>query len=65
MPDSRLQAGTGLFIPAGWFHEVTSFANPTDGQLQQGSCAVADCPRGLELNLHAAVNFWFAPPGET
>ena len=62
--EANLEAGGGLFIPAGWFHEVTSFA--ADGNEEQhGSCAVTNCSYGLERSLHAAVNFWFAPPSAT
>ena len=63
-PLHYLEAGGGLFIPAGWFHEVTSSA--ADGNEEQhGSCAVTNCSYGLERSLHAAVNFWFAPPSAT
>ena len=36
----------GLFIPAGWAHQVTSAAS--DSEESEG--------------LHAAVNTWFEPP---
>ncbi|ODQ80347.1 hypothetical protein BABINDRAFT_24444, partial [Babjeviella inositovora NRRL Y-12698] len=42
-----LEPGQMLYLPAGWFHEVTSFggdANATFG------------------HLHLAVNYWYLPP---
>ena len=45
-------AGDVLYLPAGWFHEVTSFVAPAAGHPKR------DC--------HCAINYWFHPPdGET
>ncbi|SCW01417.1 LAFE_0D12112g1_1 [Lachancea fermentati] len=43
-----LHPGEMLFLPTGWFHEVTSFGN-----------AKKSIP---EDKLHIAVNYWFIPP---
>lgn len=43
-----LSAGEMLYLPTGWFHEVSSFANET--------------VRSNEDRIHIAVNYWFAPP---
>ncbi|KAH9244329.1 hypothetical protein BASA81_018279 [Batrachochytrium salamandrivorans] len=42
----NLNPGEGLYLPAGWFHEVRSF----------GSTSVCKSP------LHMALNFWLEPP---
>mmetsp|Transcript_19535 Transcript_19535/g.24144 ORF Transcript_19535/g.24144 Transcript_19535/m.24144 type:complete len:455 (+) Transcript_19535:219-1583(+) len=44
----ELTAGQTLYIPAGWFHEVTSFSS-SDAGTDWGDC-------------HAAVNYWYHPP---
>ncbi|SCU91122.1 LADA_0F08218g1_1 [Lachancea dasiensis] len=46
-----LGPGEMLYLPTGWFHEVTSFG-------KQGSST-------LEDQIHVAVNYWFAPPNGT
>ena len=43
-----LRAGQAAFIPAGWFHEVTSEPE--------------EAPEGGGPAVHLALNFWFAPP---
>lgn len=39
-----------LYLPAGWFHEVTSFPQPKDG-----NCSPEEA-------VHMAFNYWFHPP---
>lgn len=41
-----VEAGQMLYLPAGWFHEVTSFST---GESEDSS-------------THIALNFWFHPP---
>lgn len=53
-----LQAGDALFIPAGWFHQVTS---STDEASKSATCSAADTT-GCGVGVHAAINFWFDPP---
>ncbi|SCU82209.1 LAFA_0C09802g1_1 [Lachancea sp. 'fantastica'] len=43
-----LKPGEMLYLPAGWFHEVTSF----------GSLDAKD----LKDQIHIAANYWFIPP---
>lgn len=43
-----LSPGEMLYLPTGWFHEVSSFANET--------------VRSNEDRIHIAVNYWFVPP---
>jgi hypothetical protein len=46
-----LNPGEMLYLPAGWFHEVTSFG------------AVNKADPDLTLNkVHIALNYWFVPP---
>ena len=45
-------AGDMLYLPTGWFHEVTSFPAPAAGN--------------ADRECHCAINYWFHPPdGET
>eukprot|EP00056_Hartaetosiga_gracilis_P002060 m.50523 g.50523 ORF g.50523 m.50523 type:complete len:453 (+) comp10888_c0_seq5:22-1380(+) len=46
-----LSAGEMLYLPNGWFHEVTSMAAEED------SSDSSDAP-----NVHIAFNYWFYPP---
>lgn len=43
-----LRPGEMLYLPTGWFHEVTSFGN------EQSASA--------DDRIHVAVNYWFIPP---
>jgi hypothetical protein len=51
-------AGELLFLPAGWFHEVTSFSAAADAADAAGAGASADASAAT----HLAVNYWFHPP---
>lgn len=42
----ELRPGEMLYLPTGWFHEVTSFGD--------------DSPKNSDV--HVAVNYWFVPP---
>jgi hypothetical protein len=47
-----LKAGDSLFLPAGWFHCVTSFgAEKGDEDDKKGS-------------IHLALNYWYHPPDQ-
>lgn len=48
----ELNEGEMLFLPTGWFHEVTSFSSTTSN---------AD-PSPMNTNYHMALNYWFHPP---
>lgn len=53
-----LLPGEMLYLPAGWFHEVTSFsADPKRGD-QENNVGKGD---GVG-NAHIALNYWMAPP---
>jgi hypothetical protein len=45
-----IAAGELLFLPAGWWHEVTSWSDAAAASAAQGT------------GTHLAVNFWFHPP---
>jgi hypothetical protein len=48
----ELQAGQSLYIPAGWFHSVTSF----------GGASVDDTDKDYKNDIHMALNYWYHPP---
>jgi hypothetical protein len=49
----HLKAGEALYLPASWWHEVTSF----------GSCDIdGDGAADKGDNVHMAFNYWFHPP---
>lgn len=52
----EIKAGQMLFLPAGWFHEVTSYSNSTattgDDKNNDGD-PLGDC--------HMALNYWYHP----
>lgn len=45
-------AGEMLYLPAGWFHEVTS----------HGAALAGDGVNSSPSGLHMAFNYWFHPP---
>ena len=45
----EIEAGSMLYLPASWFHEVTSFA-------------AANAEGGGSSGGHLAMNYWFHPP---
>jgi hypothetical protein len=47
--------GDALYLPAGWFHEVTS-CSPPDLAAPAAAPPVASGPG------HMAINYWFHPP---
>ncbi|PWN27950.1 Clavaminate synthase-like protein [Jaminaea rosea] len=51
---AELQEGEMLFLPAGWWHEVTSQAS---SQESNGSAT-----EDADARVHMALNFWFHPP---
>jgi hypothetical protein len=49
-----------LYLPAGWFHEVTSYSSasgPVPGAVTGSSTGA-----GLDGCTHLALNFWYHPP---
>eukprot|EP00941_MAST-03F_sp_MAST-3F-sp1_P006255 g6255.t1 len=57
-----------LFLPAGWFHEVSSLSRSDEKCRDDFSCEAEDSVTGV-ANVgkcgHFAMNFWFHPPTET
>ena len=51
----EVKAGQSLYLPAGWFHEVTSYSGGASG----GSGKEEE--QGLPL-FHLALNYWTHPP---
>ena len=49
-----VHAGEMLYLPAGWFHEVTSLGESGDGR-----AAASESEAG---GTHLAFNYWFHPP---
>eukprot|EP00978_Attheya_sp_CCMP212_P033867 scaffold138915_cov42-Attheya_sp.AAC.2 len=45
----KVQAGDILFLPAGWFHSVTSYSAAVNGE-------------NTEEEAHCAFNYWLHPP---
>ncbi|KAI0071519.1 Clavaminate synthase-like protein [Panus rudis PR-1116 ss-1] len=45
----ELNAGEMLYLPASWWHEVTSFSSPAG-------------ENGKDPDVHMAFNYWFYPP---
>ena len=52
-----MAAGECLFLPAGWYHNVTSF-----GPSEYDPAVAATCPWAYEGG-HMAFNYWYHPPG--
>jgi hypothetical protein len=58
-----VRAGEMLFLPAGWFHEVTSFSDSHGKTSKGGDDAREGTSEGsLEGGVHMAFNYWFHPP---
>mmetsp|Transcript_22038 Transcript_22038/g.33656 ORF Transcript_22038/g.33656 Transcript_22038/m.33656 type:complete len:477 (+) Transcript_22038:143-1573(+) len=49
----EVEAGQMLYLPCGWFHEVTSFSEKTNSSSTEDDAM---------KNCHIAVNYWFHPP---
>jgi hypothetical protein len=69
----ELEAGDVLYLPAGWFHEVTSMSDGAAGKKGgvddvDGECgASSSAPSGTgpersDARSHLAFNYWFHPP---
>lgn len=54
-----LKPGEMLYLPASWYHEVTSSASPFFGQsgTYEGKTKAKE-----EAPVHMALNYWFHPP---
>ena len=52
-----LKAGQMLFLPAGWFHEVTSYSTEKTGKSEHQNIKSSS----LE-GCHMALNYWYHPP---
>ena len=52
-----LKPGQMLYLPASWYHEVTSSSSPPFGQQQDSD---GQAPGGSKV--HMALNYWFHPP---
>ena len=46
----EIQAGQALYLPAGWFHEVTSYSSSNKEE------------EGDLTHCHMALNYWYHPP---
>lgn len=67
-----LSPGESLFLPAGWFHEVTSFNTfPPDAVIgdigvettkADGAVGTRDSTKDVFGGGHMALNYWFHPP---
>ncbi len=61
----ELRAGQMLYLPAGWFHEVTSFsdyASESGGAAKANGKANGGGEAPSSSRLHLALNYWFHPP---
>eukprot|EP00467_Chlorarachnion_reptans_P008331 CAMPEP_0114529922 /NCGR_PEP_ID=MMETSP0109-20121206/25130_1 /TAXON_ID=29199 /ORGANISM="Chlorarachnion reptans, Strain CCCM449" /LENGTH=471 /DNA_ID=CAMNT_0001712431 /DNA_START=117 /DNA_END=1529 /DNA_ORIENTATION=+ len=50
-----VEAGEMLYLPAGWFHEVTSFG---------AGIPFSDSESSSSPAIHIALNYWMYPPGQ-
>lgn len=48
-----------LYLPAGWYHEVTSFSSSSDSGSTTSSGGSSGSKSG---NMHMAFNYWVHPP---
>ena len=55
--ETILAPGEMLYLPAGWFHAVTSYGYDPRQDGNENS--------ELDTTIHAALNYWFAPPNGT
>eukprot|EP00937_MAST-01D_sp_MAST-1D-sp2_P001318 g1318.t1 len=60
MLEVEVRAGEMLFLPCGWFHEVSSFS---DSGGRGGGSDVGTASSGD--GGHCALNYWFHPPDKT
>jgi hypothetical protein len=51
---ARVRSGDALYLPAGWFHEVTTYPDGRRGDEEGGS--------GSSSSGSLALNYWFYPP---
>ena len=56
----HLKAGQMLYLPASWFHEVTSFSGPSVAV--NGHAEGKNDTRNSDTQFHMALNYWFHPP---
>lgn len=55
--------GQMLYLPAGWFHEVTSFSNPEPDQATSTSGGLTlETSPDKPASFHMALNYWLHPP---
>ena len=50
----EINQGEMLYLPCGWFHEVTSRSKSLADNNDEHSCSFSPC--------HQAINYWFHPP---
>lgn len=65
----ELGPGDALYLPCGWWHDVTSWSGPTDGPTDGPTCGPTDGAAGgggsggpAAGATHCALNFWLHPP---
>lgn len=60
----ELEAGQMLYMPCGWWHEVTSEGNGAAAEATDVAPGLekAAPPSQPKSQLHAAINYWFHPP---
>jgi Cupin-like domain len=52
----ELTAGQMLYLPCGWFHEVTSYSDSSSSSSSSTNSSSSDD------SGHMALNYWFHPP---
>ena len=71
--DAEVSAGEVLYLPAGWFHEVTSMSTPTTSTTPAAATGTnerdnKETTRTVTKTAggggggHLALNYWFHPP---
>ncbi|KAI5964196.1 uncharacterized protein KGF55_002138 [Candida pseudojiufengensis] len=60
-----LYPGEMLYLPAGWFHEVSSFGDDDNDEDEEDNESLKDKIEKFNeksSNIHIALNYWFIPP---
>ena len=58
----EIEAGDMLYLPTGWFHEVSSFSTGTSTGGGGGGGIGAACGTEASVHEHLALNYWVHPP---
>ena len=57
----EVKSGEMLYLPAGWFHEVTSYSTNVNANMMDGTSGDNNNDDD-NFGGHMAFNYWFHPP---